>query len=87
VSSADPAAASANQPGLRLGPLDLPDVRPGLARGRDPTVSASRRGPAPAGEGVRRRLGVGAPRPGRGRRRPGAGTGDGRAPSTAGGAL
>ena len=33
---------SPHVPGLRLGPLDLPDVRPGLAGGRDPAVSVSR---------------------------------------------
>lgn len=74
-------------PRLRLGTLDLPDVRPGLAGGQDPEVPVSGRGAAAAGEVVRRRLGVGAARPGRCRRRLGAGEGDGRAPSTTGEAL
>ena len=70
------------------GPGLLPDVRPRQPRGGDPgALSAAWREPAPAREGVRRRLGVGAAcAPGRSRqRRPGAGRG--RPPSTTGKAL
>ena len=48
--------------GLRLGLLDLSDVRPCTAGGRcSASVSRAGRGFAPAGEGLRWRLGMGAP--------------------------